>query len=149
MYDCCLMEKKEGKKHKSCSIMIYICQNSNNEWDSHALWLLLSLLACSTHLSVWILAQPCVIFEILTRIWSAYLEPDLREADPVDVMCSPGSEGHGEDASVEHFYCRGAVTEVLKYGSTDLHSAIKGPNPPKALILIIPGKKDEVFVWQK
>ncbi|KAA0711243.1 Lipid droplet-associated hydrolase [Triplophysa tibetana] len=73
---------------------------------------------------------------------------ELREADPVDVMCSPGSEGHEEDASVEYFYCRGAVTEVLKYGSTDLHSAIKGPNPPKALILIIPGNPGVVGFYK-
>lgn len=87
----------------------------------------------------------CFLWKADLCIWFAYLRPELREADLVNVMCSPGSEGHGEDASVasvEYVYCRGAVTEVLKYGSTDLHAANKGPNPPKVLILIIPGKME-------
>ncbi len=66
-------------------------------------------------------------------------------ADPVDVMCSPGSGGPAEDASVEYVYCRGAITELLKYGPTDLHAASKSPNPPKTLILVIPGRMGQVF----
>ncbi len=66
-------------------------------------------------------------------------------ADPVDVMCSPGSGGPEEDASVEYVYCRGAITELLKYGPTDLHAASKSPNPPKTLILVIPGRMGQVF----
>ncbi|ROL44997.1 hypothetical protein DPX16_19937 [Anabarilius grahami] len=53
-------------------------------------------------------------------------------------MCGPGSKGPGEDASVEYVYCRGAITELLKYGPTDLHALSNGPNPPKMLILVIP-----------
>nr|XP_055028314.1 lipid droplet-associated hydrolase isoform X1 [Misgurnus anguillicaudatus] len=72
----------------------------------------------------------------------------VLKTDSVNVMCSPGSEGHGEDPSVENIYCRGAVTEVLKYGPTDLHAARKGPNPPKMLILIIPGNPGVVGFYK-
>lgn len=85
---------------------------------------------------------------ILTQ-WFLYLGPELCGADLVDVMCSPGSKGPGEDASVEYVYCRGAITELLKYGPTDLHALSKGPNPPKMLILVIPGRMGQVSTWQK
>lgn len=80
--------------------------------------------------------------------WFLYLGPELCGADPVDVMCSPGSEGPGEDPSVEYVYCRGVITELIKYGPTDLHAVSKGPNPPKMLILVIPGRMGHVS-WQK
>lgn len=44
-----------------------------------------------------------------------------------------------EDAAVEYVYCRGAVTELLKYGYRDLYTATKNSNAPKVLFLIIPG----------
>ncbi|XP_051502907.1 lipid droplet-associated hydrolase-like isoform X1 [Myxocyprinus asiaticus] len=74
--------------------------------------------------------------------------PELRAADSVDVMCSPGSEGHREEGTVEYVYCRGVVTELLKYGPTDLHAASKGPNPPKLLILVIPGNPGVVGFYK-
>ncbi|XP_043119560.1 lipid droplet-associated hydrolase isoform X3 [Puntigrus tetrazona] len=63
-------------------------------------------------------------------------------------MCSSGSGGPEEDASVEYVYCRGAITELLKYGPTDLHAASKRPNPPKMLILVIPGNPGVVGFYK-
>lgn len=54
-------------------------------------------------------------------------------------MDSLKSESQKDDATVEHVYCVGAVTELLKYGHRDLHTATKNPNSPRVLILIIPG----------
>lgn len=62
--------------------------------------------------------------------------------DQAEVMGSPSSESSKEDATVEHIYCRGVVTELLKYGPRDLHAAAaKTPNHPKVLILMVPGKQ--------
>ncbi|KAL7861898.1 hypothetical protein SRHO_G00133390 [Serrasalmus rhombeus] len=73
-------------------------------------------------------------------------------ADSAEAMCSPKSESFREDASMEHIYCRGALTELLKYGPKDLHAAAKTFNPPRVLILIIPGNPGVVgfyktFMW--
>ncbi|XP_066540366.1 lipid droplet-associated hydrolase isoform X2 [Hoplias malabaricus] len=73
-------------------------------------------------------------------------------AEPAEAMDSPWSESCKEDATVEHVYCRGAVTELLKYGNRDLHAAAKTPNTPKVLILVIPGNPGVVgfyktFMW--
>ncbi|XP_073783494.1 lipid droplet-associated hydrolase isoform X1 [Danio rerio] len=73
---------------------------------------------------------------------------ELCGADSVDVMNSSGSEGPGVDASVEFVYCRGVVTELLKYGPKDLHTASKGPNSPKTLILVIPGNPGVVGFYK-
>lgn len=62
-------------------------------------------------------------------------------ADPANAMGSLKSECQKEDAAVEHVYCRGAVTELLKYGDRDLHTATE--NAPQVLILIIPGMQNE------
>ncbi|KAG1972550.1 lipid droplet-associated hydrolase isoform X2 [Pimephales promelas] len=74
--------------------------------------------------------------------------PELCGAGPVDVMRSPGSEEPGEDPSVEYVYCRGVITELLKYGPTDLHAVSKGPKPPKMLILVIPGNPGVVGFYK-
>ncbi|KAI4872238.1 hypothetical protein NFI96_034394 [Prochilodus magdalenae] len=73
-------------------------------------------------------------------------------ADPAEGMGSPNTERCGDDAAVEYMYCRGAVTELLKYGPRDLHAAAKTSNPPRVLILIIPGNPGIVgfyktFMW--
>ncbi|TRY59668.1 hypothetical protein DNTS_027406 [Danionella cerebrum] len=67
-------------------------------------------------------------------------------------MESPESTGPKRDSFVEFIYCKGAVTEVLKYGPKDLHTASKGPNPSNTLILIIPGNPGvvgfyETYMW--
>ncbi|KAK1793511.1 hypothetical protein P4O66_011885 [Electrophorus voltai] len=67
-------------------------------------------------------------------------------------MGSHRNQGRTEDATLERVYCRGTLTEVLKYGPTDLYAAVKSPNPARALILIIPGNPGVVgfyktFMW--
>ncbi|GAA6093992.1 lipid droplet-associated hydrolase isoform X1 [Tachysurus ichikawai] len=62
------------------------------------------------------------------------------------------SECQKDDAAVEHVYCRGAVTELLKYGHKNLHTATKNSNSPQVLILVIPGNPGVVgfyktFMW--
>uniref|UniRef100_A0A671QY45 Lipid droplet-associated hydrolase n=2 Tax=Sinocyclocheilus anshuiensis TaxID=1608454 RepID=A0A671QY45_9TELE len=96
-----------------------------------------------------------VITSLLTKLLRSQTRKRISSVGKkliVDVMCSPGSGGPGEDASVEYVYCRGAITELLKYGPTDLHADSKGPNPPKMLILVIPGNPGVVgfyktYVW--
>ncbi|XP_062864052.1 lipid droplet-associated hydrolase [Trichomycterus rosablanca] len=67
-------------------------------------------------------------------------------------MNSRGSEKQKDDAIVEHIYCRGTATELLKYGTRDLHVARKTSNSPRLLFLIIPGNPGMVgfyktFMW--
>ncbi|KAM9466538.1 lipid droplet-associated hydrolase [Clarias gariepinus] len=71
---------------------------------------------------------------------------------PSNVMGSLKSGCQKEDAAVEYVYCRGAVTELLKYGPRDLHTATKNSNSPQVLFLIIPGNPGVVgfyksFMW--
>lgn len=70
------------------------------------------------------------------------LGPSPGCADPANAMGSLRSEYQKEDAAVEHVYCRGAVTELLKYGHRDLHTTTKNSNSPQVLILIIPGMQN-------
>ncbi|XP_052010035.1 lipid droplet-associated hydrolase-like isoform X3 [Xyrauchen texanus] len=93
--------------------------------------------------SILTIRLPSQTFKIISSVG-----PELRGADTVDVMCNPGSEGHREDGTVEYVYCRGVVTELLKYGPTDLHASSKGPNPPKLLILVIPGNPGVVGFYK-
>ncbi|XP_072546569.1 lipid droplet-associated hydrolase [Salminus brasiliensis] len=80
----------------------------------------------------------------------AFIAPG--RADPAKGMGSSKSESCREDAAVEYVYCKGAITELLKYGPRDLHAAAKTPNPPRVLILVIPGNPGVVgfyktFMW--
>uniref|UniRef100_A0A8B9KF53 Lipid droplet associated hydrolase n=1 Tax=Astyanax mexicanus TaxID=7994 RepID=A0A8B9KF53_ASTMX len=57
-----------------------------------------------------------------------------------------------EEAAVEFIYCKGVATELLKYGPRDLHAAAETPDPPRVLILVIPGNPGVVgfyktFMW--
>nr|XP_029543758.1 lipid droplet-associated hydrolase [Oncorhynchus nerka] len=49
-----------------------------------------------------------------------------------------------DEAYTEHLYCCGAVTEVLKFGTRNLHSG----NQPKVLFLIIPGNPGVVGFYK-
>ncbi|XP_047013559.1 lipid droplet-associated hydrolase isoform X2 [Ictalurus punctatus] len=80
-----------------------------------------------------------------------FVGPPPGRAGPANAMGSLMSEFQKEDAALEYVYCRGAVTELLKYGQTDLHTT-KNSNSPQVLILIIPGNPGVVgfyktFMW--
>ncbi|XP_049319409.1 lipid droplet-associated hydrolase [Astyanax mexicanus] len=73
-------------------------------------------------------------------------------SDPGGGMGGSGFDGGREEAAVEFIYCKGVATELLKYGPRDLHAAAETPDPPRVLILVIPGNPGVVgfyktFMW--
>ncbi|XP_076834036.1 lipid droplet-associated hydrolase isoform X2 [Brachyhypopomus gauderio] len=83
-----------------------------------------------------------------TNVIGSQKDAKVYIAGCANVMGSHGCQGQTEDGTLEHVYCRGALTELLKYGPRDLHTAVKRPDPVRALILVIPGNPGVVGFYK-